>query len=158
VHGVVILNDYVVKFSNRNMLNEGDTQAFVYEASKCSSNAPRVPKVYECFSSESVEYLAMERVHLPTVESWINDTSNVDEQESRTNIAAEGVANALSWLFNLSVPLDSRIGLIEGKYALTQSEDVRAKTGRARNRLFGDFSAPLRYTSAVALQHYINKV
>ncbi len=69
---VKIFNDYVVKFNQTDILNEGDTQAFIYkEALKCSPNAPRVPKVCECFSWNGMEYLATERVDLPEVASWI---------------------------------------------------------------------------------------
>lgn len=103
-----------------------------------------------------MQYLAMERVDLPTVESWINDASSIVEQQSRTSMASQGVANALSWLFNLSVPLDAHIGLIEGTHTLAESERVRARSGCTHHAFFGDSRAPFRYTSAIALQQYIN--
>ncbi|KAG8863072.1 hypothetical protein FRB96_009252 [Tulasnella sp. 330] len=65
-HRGILLDDYVVKFNQINILSEGDTQGFVYkEAFKGSPNAPRVPEVYECFSWNGMEYIAMELIHLP---------------------------------------------------------------------------------------------
>jgi hypothetical protein len=158
---VQIFNDYVVKFNQAtNILNEGDTQAFVYkEALKDAPNAPRVPKVYECFSWDNMEYLAMERIDCPDLASWINAASD-SERQSREDMASEKVATALEWLFNLSAPLDAPTGMIEGAYTLVASGHPRTRTSAgARHRFFGaDFEAPLRYTDALALQRYINKV
>jgi hypothetical protein len=158
---VKIFNDYVVKFNQKiNILNEGDTQAFVYdEALKSAPNAPRVPKVYECFSWNNMEYLAMERIDCPDVASWI-DAASDSERQSRTDMACEKVATALDWLFNLSAPPDAPIGMIEGAYTLAAIGQPRLRrSGGARHRFFGqDLEAPLRYTSALALQRFINKV
>jgi hypothetical protein len=156
---VKIFNDYVVKFNQKiNILNEGDTQAFVYdEALKSAPNAPRVPKVYECFPWNNMEYLAMERVDCPDVASWINAASD-SERQSREDMAYEKVATALNWLFNLSAPPDAPIGMIEGVFAAGRQPRLR-RSGGARHRFFGqDFEAPLRYTSALPLQRFINKV
>jgi hypothetical protein len=153
---VKIFNDYVVKFNQMNILNEGDTQAFVYKEAFSNPNAPRVPKVYECFSWNGMEYLAMERVHLPDVETWINDAaSDSEERQSRFDMACERVAAALNWLFNLSPPQDVKIGMLEGAYA---SGHARAGSGRAWHPFFGYSEAPFRFTDALALQRYINKV
>ena len=35
-----LVSSYVVKFNEVDILNEGDTQAFVYTAFKCSPDAP----------------------------------------------------------------------------------------------------------------------
>jgi hypothetical protein len=64
---VPVSGDVVVKS------NEGDTQVFVHGTFKRSPNAPHFPEVYEYFSWD-----AMEHVNLPTVESWINDTSSIN--------------------------------------------------------------------------------
>lgn len=97
---VMIFDNYVVKFNQMHILNEGDTQAFVYKAAlKDSPNAPRVPEVYECFSREGMRYLAMECVDLPEVASWINAASE-SERQSRTDISCEGVATALTGYSN----------------------------------------------------------
>lgn len=75
-----LVSSYVVKFNEVDILNEGDTQAFVYTAFKCSPDAPtRVAEVYECFSWDGFQYLVMERVDLPTVETWINDATSEAE-------------------------------------------------------------------------------
>ena len=71
--------------------------------------------VYECFSWEGMECLAVERVDLPDVASWINAASD-SEQQSRTDMACEGVASALDWLLNLPAPLGAQIGLLQGAY------------------------------------------
>ncbi|KAG8954989.1 hypothetical protein FRC04_010473 [Tulasnella sp. 424] len=153
---VLLFDDCVVKFNDTDILNEGDTQAFVYAAAlKSSPNTPRVPEVYECFSCDGIQYLVMERVNLPTVEAWIKDAASEAEAQSRFDNACQAVANALRWLFALSPPVGSEIGLIEGAYAQTQSAAVRAKSGRARHPFFGDYSAPFRYTGAPALERHI---
>ncbi|KIY43918.1 hypothetical protein FISHEDRAFT_77841 [Fistulina hepatica ATCC 64428] len=131
---VLSFDDCVVKFRDADLLNEGDTQAFVYAAALQSSpNAPRVPEVYGCFSWDGIQYLVMERVNLPTVEAWIRDAVSEAEAQSRFDKACQAVANALRWLFALSPPVDSEIGLIDG-------------------------AAPFRYTGAPALERHINTV
>ncbi len=102
---VLLLDNSVVKFNDGDILNEGDTQYFVYAKFKGSPDAPRVPEVYECFSWDGIQYLVMERVGLPTVETWINDATNEVEAQSRFDMACQSVANALRWLFALSPPL-----------------------------------------------------
>ena len=155
---VLFFDACVVKFHQEDILNEGDTQAFVYEQFKKFPNAPNVPEVYECFSSDCIQYLAMERIHLPTVETWVNSAHNEAEAQSRVDSAHKAVADALKWLFALSPPAGADIGLIEGAYAQTQSEEVRARSGCARHPFFKDCTAPLRYTGAPALQRHIFKV
>ncbi|KAI0041799.1 hypothetical protein FA95DRAFT_1682965 [Auriscalpium vulgare] len=155
---IIFLEQYVVKFNNQDILNEGDTLAFVYAALKGSPNAPRVPEIHECFSWDGIQYLVMERVDLPTVESWINNAASEAETQSRFDIACRSVADALSWLFTLSPPDGAEIGLIKGAYAQTQSPHVCARSGRSYHRFFGGgFSAPHRYTGAPALHRHINK-
>src|SRR5258708_40080227 len=61
--------------------------------------------VYECFSWEGMECLAVERVDLPDVASWITAASD-SEQQSRIDMACEGVASALDWL--LTPPRSAR--------------------------------------------------
>ena len=159
VRRVLLFDNYVVKFNDADILNEGDTQAFVYAALKNSPDAPHVPEVYECFSWDGVQYLVMERVGLPTVETWVNDANNEAETQSRIDMACQAVANALRWLFILSPPVGAEIGQIEGAYAQTLSSDIRARSGCARHPFFGVGShAPYRYTDAPALQRHINKV
>ncbi|KAK7046115.1 hypothetical protein VNI00_007118 [Paramarasmius palmivorus] len=138
VHRVLSLDDCFVKFDNMDILNEGDTQVFVYTAFRSSPNAPRVPKVYECFSWNGMQYLVTERINHPTVDAW-------------------AIANALRSLFTLSAPIGSEIGLIEGAYAKAQSPKRRAKNGLVRHPFFGYDTAPFRYTGAPALQRHINK-
>ena len=92
---------------------------FVYEALKGLPGPPRVPKVYNCFSWDDMQYLVMEKVDLPIVELWIGGARNEAETQSRFNMAYQGVAYALSWLFNLSLPAGAEIGLIEGAYVRT---------------------------------------
>ncbi|KAG8911097.1 hypothetical protein FRC02_006812, partial [Tulasnella sp. 418] len=155
---VLLFDDCVVKFNDAaDLLNQADTQAFVYAAAlESSPNAPRVPEVYTCFSCGRVHYLVMERVYLPTVEEWIKDGPSEDEARSHFDKACQAVANALSWLFDLSPPDGAEIGLIEGTYAKTQSAPVRAKSGRACHPFFGNDNAPFRYTDAPALERHIN--
>ncbi|KAG8950613.1 hypothetical protein FRC04_007237 [Tulasnella sp. 424] len=154
---VLLLDDCVVKFNSADILNEGDTQAFVYAAAlKSSPNAPRVPEMYGCFSWDGIQYLVMERVNHPTVEAWIKDAASEAEVQSRFGKACQAVANALRWLFALSPPVGSQIGLIDGAYAQTQSDAVRTRSGRALHPFFGDSSAPFRYTGAPAPEPDIN--
>ncbi|KAG8954991.1 hypothetical protein FRC04_010475 [Tulasnella sp. 424] len=155
---VLLFDDCVVEFNNAGrLLNEGDTQAFVYAAAlESSPNAPRVPEVYGCFSWDGIRYLVMERVNHPTVEAWIKDAASEAEAQARFDKACQAVADALRWLFALSPPGGSEIGLIEGAYAQRQSAAACAKSGRARHRFFGDDSAPFRYTGAPALERHIN--
>ncbi|KAG8915600.1 hypothetical protein FRC02_004424 [Tulasnella sp. 418] len=98
----------------------------------------------------------MERVNLSTVEEWIKDAPSEDEARSRFDKACQAVANTLGWLFNLSPPDGAEIGLIKGAYAKTQSTAVRAKRDCAFHPIFGNDSAPFRYTGAAALERHIN--
>ncbi len=114
--------DYVVKFSEGGIFNEGDTQAFVYAASKSSPGAPPVPQVYDCFTWDGMQNLVMERIDHPSVEAWINDAASEAESQSRFDMACGAVAHALRWLFSLSPPLGAEIGLLEGPFARTQRD------------------------------------
>ena len=96
-------------------------------------------------------------VGLPTVETWINDSTSEAEVRSRVDMACQAVANALRWLFALSPPVGAEIGHIDGAYAQTQSADVRARSGRSDHPFFGGSDAPYRYPDAPALQRHINK-
>ena len=144
------------------ILNEGDTQVFVYEAFKSLPGAPRVPEVYECFAWNGVHYLVTEKINLPTVEAWVNNARDEAEKESRFDQACQVVANALRWLFTLSPPDGAEVGSIEGAYARTQSRDFRAKSGRARHPFFSNTetedNAPFRYTSPLAFQKHLKNV
>ncbi|KAG8918582.1 hypothetical protein FRC01_001785 [Tulasnella sp. 417] len=153
---VHLFGDYVVKFNEKGIRNEADTQTFVYEALKSQPNAPRVPEVYDCFSWGGMQYLVMEQIECPTVEEWIKDAAGEAEALSRFEIACKAVANALRWLFALSPPAGADIGLIDGAYAQTQAPNVRENTGCARNTFFGRYPAPLRYSSPLALERHIN--
>lgn len=155
---VLFFDTCVVKFNEESILNEGDTQTFVYEGLKSFPNAPSVPEVYDCFSCNRMQYLVMERVEFPTVETWINSAIGKVEAETRFDMACQAVAAALRCLFALSPPVGADIGLIEGAYARTQNEDLRATSGRAYHPFFGNSHAPFRYTDAPALQRHIIKV
>ena len=70
VQRVLFLKITVVKFNDdTDILNEGDTQKFVYDALKSLPDAPPVPEVYDCFSWNGIRYLVMEKVDLPTSRS-----------------------------------------------------------------------------------------
>ncbi|RXW21880.1 hypothetical protein EST38_g3970 [Candolleomyces aberdarensis] len=171
---VVQFEDYVVKFNQNDpsLFNEADTQSFVYATALKSSapSAPRIPEVYECFLWDKWHYLVMERIQLPTIEDWIKDDPPSNESrsessaaraqsqsETRFEKACEAVSNALTWLFSLSPPPGSDIGLIQGPYSQLQSPEVRDKSGYAFNRFFGShYKAPIRYTNADALERHIN--
>jgi len=100
----------------------------------------------------------MERVDLPDVASWINDAASDSERQSCTDVACEGVAAALNWLFNLPAPPGAHIGLLEGVYTLAGSDPARrARSGCAYHLFFGDIRAPFRFMDALALQKYANK-
>ncbi|GJJ11647.1 hypothetical protein Clacol_005883 [Clathrus columnatus] len=147
---VIFLEDYVVKFNHNDILNEGDTQEFVYEKAVSSP-------VYDCFSWNEVEYLVMERIKLPTVKECIERATSECEEQYRYEKAFKDVAKALGWLFNLSAPDGAEIGLLEGKYALTMDPKRRAQCGLSPHSYFGRHTAPLRYTDASALERHINK-
>ncbi|KAE9409669.1 hypothetical protein BT96DRAFT_1012611 [Gymnopus androsaceus JB14] len=52
-------------------------------------------EVYECFSWNGIHYLVMEKIDLPTVETWISDSDacNEAEEQSRFDMACKAVAN-----------------------------------------------------------------
>lgn len=159
---VLLFDTRVVKFNDStDILNEGDTQTFVYEALKDLQNAPRVPAIYDCFSWNRIHYLVMEKVDLPTVDAWIKDGRDEAERQSRFDMACQAVGNALASLFTLSPPVGTEIGQIQGSYAQTQNERGRSTSGYARSTFFGSIDglrAPLRYTDALALERHVNKV
>jgi hypothetical protein len=158
-HRVHFLDRHVVKFNETDLLHEGDTQTFVYTALEGLSGAPHVPEVCACFEWSGMQYLVMERVNLPTVETWIAGAADAHEKQDRTNQACKAVSEALRYLFAVSVPANACIGLIEGNFARQQSAQVLARSGYAQHFFFGvDFTAPHRYASAHALELHVNKV
>jgi len=155
---VLFFGTVAVKFRQSDILNEGDTQAFVYEAFNSIPNGPRVPKVYNCFAWNRMQYLVMERVELPTVEAWISDACDEAETQSRFDMACQAVGQALNMLFKLSPPPGAEIGMIKGPYAQTQSERDRSTSGCSHHPFFGvDCEAPYRYPCALSLEKHITK-
>ena len=60
-----------------------------------------------------------------------------------TDVAPEAVAKALQWLRLVPAPPDLTLGSVGG--------------GRARHELFKNYQAPLPFSSAKALQNYMNQ-
>lgn len=154
----VVFDDYAVKFNEKNLSYEADTQVFIHEALEGTPNAPHVPKVFDYFRSGIIHYIVMERLKLPTVKEWIEGANGSAEAECRFNFASQAVAEALRWLFTLSPPVGTEIGLIEGNYTRAHGSNARENDGCAWNSFFGMYPAPMRYSSPYALQLHINQV
>ena len=92
-------------------------------------NAPRVPKVYDCFYQDTITYLVME---------YIQGSSPQD-----ITVLHQQTANAIDWLLRLPAPPDAGIGPLGGGYA--------------RHSIFQDGEAPLRFSCNEALEIYLNK-
>ena len=88
------------------ILVEASTQNFFHLLAKDDKSAPRIPKVFDAFSSEGYRFMVMEKIEAPTLSDC-----NISEEE-----AVEYAASAVKWLLNQlpSVPL-SFFGRISSK-------------------------------------------
>jgi hypothetical protein len=105
-------------------------QRYVYDQAAQDPNAPRVPKVYDCFDHAGITYLVMEYIQGPSPQ----DATDFYQK----------TANAIDWLLRLPVPPGAGIGPLGGGYAC--------------HPLFQDWLAPLLFSCNEALEIYMNKV
>ncbi len=112
------------------MLPQYKTQEYISELAATNPNAPHVPKVYSFFTPDfMMAYLVMERLEF--IPTSVQDL-------------AQRAAEALRWLHGIPIPDGATIGSLGG--------------GRARHRLFKDNTAPLNFSSIVALENYLAEV
>jgi len=112
------------------MFPQYKTQKYISELAATDPNAPHIPEVYSFFTPDFLwAYLVMERI----------DFTSTSVQD-----LLQRAAQSLRWLDGLVVPDGATIGSLGG--------------GLACHRLFKDFEAPLKFSSIVALELYLEKV
>jgi hypothetical protein len=127
----VVFEPYLIKYdSHGSLYPQYQTQQYIYERAVGDDGAPRVPKIYDYFTSErNIAYLVMERL---------------DAEPTPARNDPKKVAEALQWLRRVSAPRDVAIGSLGG--------------GPACHRLFKENTAPLLFSSTEALERYMNRV
>ena len=126
----VISEPYFIKWGYSALHHTATTQKYVYDQAAQDPDAPRVPKVYDCFDRDRITYLVMEHIQVSSPQ----DVAHLHRL----------VANAIDWLLHLPAPPGAGIGPLGGGYAC--------------HPLFQDWTAPLRFSSNEALEIYLNKV
>jgi len=126
----VISKPYFIKWAEPELHDAAATQKYVYSQAIQDPKAPRVPKVYDCFDHDTITYLVMEYIQTsPTL-----DATYFHQQ----------TANAIDWLLRLPAPPGAGIGPLGGGYAI--------------HPIFGEWTAPLRFSCNEALEIFLNKV
>jgi len=126
----VVLGSWFIKYGGHKDLElEYKTQNYLWSMANGQQNAPRIPQVIAYFSpKEQWAYLVTERID-PILPA---------------NTSPQAVATAIQWLRSVPRPSGLTLGSVGG--------------GSARHKLFKDFEAPLSFSSAEALQKYMNLV
>lgn len=119
------------------VLFEASTQHFFYLRTIADRSAPRVPKVFDAFSSARGAFMVMEKIDAPTIEEC-----GISEEE-----AVEHAAFAVKWLLAQlpSIP-DGIFGRISSKPALVW------------HKFFKDSQPPRVFANRRELAEYILKV
>jgi hypothetical protein len=125
----VVSEPYFIKWGDRSLHHHAETQNYVYDKASEDSNAPRIPKVYDCFDHDIHTYLVME--YIPML-----------SRQDATHLPQK-TAEAIEWLRRLPPPPGARIGPLGGGYA--------------QHCLFRDWKTPLRFSCSEALEIYVNK-
>ena len=129
-HRCVFLRSWFIKYgSHRDLELECKTQNYLWSKTNGQQNVPRIPQVIAYFSPEKQwAYLVAERID-PILPA---------------NASPQAVATAIQWLRSVPPPPGLTLGSVGG--------------GSARHKLFKDLEAPLSFSSAEALQKYMNLV
>jgi len=123
---------YFIKWGDRSLHHHAETQKFVYDQASQNLNAPRIPKVHDCFDHGIITYLVMEYIPM------------LSRKDTAAACLPQRTADAIDWLRRLPPPPGASIGPLGGGYAC--------------HRLFQEWSAPLRFSCSEALEIYLNKV
>ena len=122
------------------ILVEASTQTFFHLLAKDDKSAPRIPKVFDAFSSdEGYCFMVMEKIVAPSLSDC-----NISEEE-----AVEYAASAVKWLLNQlpSVPLSS--------FGTISSEPRQAPVW---HQFFKEHRAPRVFATPDELIKYVFKV
>ncbi|XP_006463809.1 hypothetical protein AGABI2DRAFT_120611 [Agaricus bisporus var. bisporus H97] len=125
----LVVEGFFVKFHNyADSYPEYETLKYIAQSAKDDVNAPHIPEVVHFFHRDRLAYLVMKNINLtPPPEDF-----------------HERVAQAIQWLRDCPAPPDgARIGPVG--------------SGPAYHELFRDIKAPLEFSSAMALERYLNK-
>ncbi|KAG6847416.1 hypothetical protein H0H93_008241 [Arthromyces matolae] len=123
---------------------------YLYNLARDDPQAPRIPQIIDYFPASvdgmDIEILVMEYISPPvvTIGKWINSGHDDTECQRRADVAAEKIAEIISWLYNCPLPLNPPVGPIGG--------------GIICHRFFMDAKSPMPFANVAALEIYINKV
>lgn len=129
-HRCVQLGPWFIKYGDHVTLElEYKTQEYLFSEALGDRSAPRIPRVVAYFTpKQEWAYLVSERIDAITP----------------ADTAPKAVAQVLQWLRRVPPPSGLTLGSVGG--------------GRPRHQLFKNFQAPHRFSSAEALQNYMNRV
>ncbi|KAL1730647.1 hypothetical protein EV714DRAFT_210236 [Schizophyllum commune] len=120
---------YFVKFGDTvSFASEAVTQQELARVARGEQDAPHVPAIHHIFAHEHLTYAIMEFV---------------ETMEVPMDVFVQKVADAVLWLRRQPAPPSVALGPLGG--------------GRAWHKIFKDSCAPLPFTSAVALERFLNK-
>jgi hypothetical protein len=127
-----------VKYGDRDLLAEANTQIFFHALAQRDRSAPGIPAVYNVFYQNGYHFIVMERVDLPTLDAG-NSIPSEDTVKS--------VALAVGWLLDqMSAVPASLFGRISASEACVW------------HPFFKDHQAPVPFVSTEAVSKYINMV
>ncbi|KAG6807793.1 hypothetical protein H0H92_006389, partial [Tricholoma furcatifolium] len=140
---------YFVKYNQSRLEGESQTLNYLYALASNDPGAPCIPKLIEYFEVTEkpwdMNYLVMEYIPPPavTLEVWIKAGISDEDKYDRMDFAIKKVTETISWLRSCPLPPNASVGSVGG--------------GTICHRLWSDFKALLKFTSAAALERYINK-
>ena len=123
---------YFIKYDDPSPLWPGfSTQSYIYEYAKHhhDEHGPRIPQPLHYFEAQEEAFLVMEYIQL---------------RDEPTSDLAERTAKALDWLSKVPPPSEDVIGPVGG--------------GCICHRFFKNNKAPIYFSSASALERYMNEV
>jgi len=126
----IISKPYFIKWGDPPLHHAAATQKYVYNQAIQDSEAPRIPRVYDCFDQDTITYLVMEYIET----SPTRDATYFHQQ----------TANAIDWLLRLPAPPGAGVGPLGGGYA--------------SHPIFKEWTAPMRFSCNEALEIFLNKV
>ncbi|KAG8932419.1 hypothetical protein FRC01_014145 [Tulasnella sp. 417] len=131
-----------VKRANSELREEGANQAYLYQQSLRSANAPRVPEVFEVFHDGST-YLVMEHVSSPSFKEWIDAAPDSQQRVERDEAAIKLIAMTVDWVMKCPLPEGVSFGPVGG--------------GRMQHQFFGMEEAPIPFETTFAFEVYVNE-
>lgn len=131
---------------NRSLVNEANTQAYLFNLAQSGACAPGVPAVSDIFGDGvGSTYIVMDDIAFPSFRSWIAEKHlSKAECSIRYATAIEKIASTVRLLLDCPLPDGDGIGPIGG--------------GCIQHSFFGMQEAAVPFVNSSALENFVNKV